>query len=100
MTSSLYPISVVFMGTPEFAVPCLQELYQAGYEVRAVYTQPPRPKGRGHLLQKSPVHQCAEALGLLVKNPTRLKGEVIQDLKDLNPALILVAAYGLILPQE
>jgi methionyl-tRNA formyltransferase len=100
MTSSLYPISVVFMGTPEFAVPCLQELYQAGYEVRAVYTQPPRPKGRGYLLQKSPVHQCAEALGLLVKNPTRLKGEVIQDLKDLKPALILVAAYGLILPQE
>ncbi|MFN3646354.1 MAG: methionyl-tRNA formyltransferase, partial [Gemmobacter sp.] len=64
---------VVFMGTPEFSVPALQALVAAGHEVAAVYTQPPRPAGRGQQLRPSPVQAEAERLGLPVRHPVRLR---------------------------
>ncbi|MFP3499600.1 methionyl-tRNA formyltransferase, partial [Pseudomonas sp. SIMBA_059] len=69
-------LRIIFMGTPEFSVPTLRALVEAGHEVVAVYTQPPRPGGRRGLdLQKSPVHQAAELLGLPVLTPVNFKAE-------------------------
>jgi methionyl-tRNA formyltransferase len=91
---------VLFMGTPEFAVPTLKGLIQNAWNVVAVYTQPPRPKGRGHQLQKSPVHLFAEGAGLPVHTWDRLREEAVAELKAYEPDVIIVAAYGLILPQR
>lgn len=92
---------VIFMGTPDFSVPALQALVAAGHEVIAVYTQPPRPGGRrGKELTPTPVHKAAEALGIPVRHPVRLKGAAEQaDFAALNADIAVVAAYGLILPQ-
>ena len=92
---------VIFMGTPDFAVPALQALVAAGHEVVAAYTQPPRPGGRrGKELTPTPVHRAAEELGIMVRHPARLKGAEEQaDFAALNADIAVVAAYGLILPQ-
>jgi methionyl-tRNA formyltransferase len=92
---------VIFMGTPQFAVPALQALVAAGHEVVCAYTQPPRPGGRrGREPTPSAVQQAAEAMGIPVRHPTSLKGEVEQAQFALLGADIgVVAAYGLILPQ-
>ena len=91
---------VVFMGTPEFSVPVLEALVAAGHEVACVYTQPPRPAGRGKKLRPTPVHARAEALGLPVRHPTRLRGAEEQEaFAALNADVAVVVAYGLILPQ-
>ena len=91
---------IVFMGTPDFAVPSLDALVAAGHEIVCVYTQPPRPAGRGKRLQPSPVQMRAEALGIAVRSPTRLRGvEEQADFTGLEADLAVVAAYGLILPQ-
>ena len=91
---------VVFMGTPEFSVPVLDALLEAGHEVAAVYCQPPRPAGRGKKDRPTPVQARAEALGLEVRHPVSLKGEVEQtDFDALNADVAVVVAYGLILPQ-
>ncbi|WP_017670651.1 methionyl-tRNA formyltransferase [Blastomonas sp. AAP53] len=91
---------IAFMGTPDFAVPTLQALVDAGHEIAAVYSQPPRPANRGKKLTPSPIQQLAESLGLKVHTPVSLKGE---DEKASFAALGLdacvVAAYGLILPR-
>lgn len=91
---------LAFMGTPDFAVPTLQALVDAGHQIAAVYSQPPRPAHRGKRLTPSPVHQLAEQHGLEVRTPVSLKGE---DEKAAFAALDLdacvVAAYGLILPR-
>ena len=71
-------LRLAFMGTPDFAVPSLDELVAAGHEVAAVYTQPPRPAGRGHRLQPSPVQRRAEALGIPVRTPRTLREKVAQ----------------------
>ncbi|ADM09078.1 methionyl-tRNA formyltransferase [Parvularcula bermudensis HTCC2503] len=90
---------IVFMGTPAFAVPALASLLAAGHEVIAVYSQPPRKSGRGHRVQKTPVHQFAEPHGIEVRTPDRLKGPTeTQRFVDLNADLGIVVAYGLILP--
>lgn len=90
---------VVFMGTPEFAVPTLDALVAAGHEVVAVYSQPPRPAGRGKKLQPSPVHLAAERHGLPVLTPVSLKGADEQAAFAAHDAdVAVVAAYGLILP--
>ena len=90
---------LAFMGTPEFAVPALDALQEAGHDIAAVYCQPPRPAGRGKGLRPSPVQARAESLGLTVRTPARLRGT---DEQDAFAALALdaavVAAYGLILP--
>ncbi len=90
---------VVFMGTPDFAVPTLSALIAAGHEVVAVYSQPPRPAGRGKKLQASPVQRAAEAAGLPVLTPLSLKGADEQAVFAAHQAdVAVVAAYGLILP--
>jgi methionyl-tRNA formyltransferase len=91
---------IIFMGTPEFAVPTLNALVDAGHEVAAVYCQPPRPAGRGKALRATPVHARAEELGLRVRNPTSLKGADEQAaFAALEADVAVVAAYGLILPR-
>ncbi|HEX7655491.1 MAG TPA: methionyl-tRNA formyltransferase [Sphingomonas sp.] len=91
---------IVFMGTPDFSVPVLQALVDAGHEILAVYTQPPRPAGRGKRLVPSPVQARAEALNLMVRSPVSLKGEEDQAaFAALNADVAVVAAYGLILPR-
>lgn len=91
---------IIFMGTPEFAVPALRALHQAAHEVVAVYTQPPRPAGRGKQLQPSPVQKEAEVLGLEVRCPSSLKSPEEQArFAALEADIAVVAAYGLILPQ-
>jgi methionyl-tRNA formyltransferase len=91
---------IAFMGTPEFAVPTLDALAAAGHDVAAVYSQPPRPAGRGKALRPSPVQKRAEALGIEVRTPRSLKDPDAQAAfaaLDLDAAV--VAAYGLILPR-
>ena len=88
------------MGTPDFAVPTLDALVEAGHEVAAVYCQPPRPAGRGKALRASPVQMRAEALGLDVRYPVSLKvAEEQAAFAELGADVAVVAAYGLILPQ-
>jgi methionyl-tRNA formyltransferase len=90
---------VVFMGTPEFAVPTLRALIAAGHEVVAVYSQPPRPAGRGKKLQVSPVHRAAQQAGIAVLTPVSLKQAAEQAAFAAHRAdVAVVAAYGLILP--
>ncbi|HEY7607949.1 MAG TPA: methionyl-tRNA formyltransferase [Alphaproteobacteria bacterium] len=93
-------MNLVFMGTPDFSVPALEALIAAGYRVIAVYTQPPRPAGRGQKEQPSPVQRAAEAHGLTVRSPKSLRDEAAQaEFKALGADLAVVAAYGLILPK-
>src|SRR6185312_2907333 len=92
-------LDLVFMGTPEFAATVLAGLIAAGHRVRAVYTQPPRPAGRGHRLQPSPVQAVAERHGLPVRCPTSLRNAEAQaEFAALGADAAVVAAYGLILP--
>lgn len=91
---------IVFMGTPDFSVPALDALIEAGHDIAAVYCQPPRPAGRGKKDRPSPVQQRAEALGLLVRHPVSLKSEQAQaEFGALNSDVAVVVAYGLLLPQ-
>lgn len=91
---------VVFMGSPRFAVPSLEYLVSSGYEVAAVYTQPDRTGGRGRSLAASPVKTAAEALGLTVVQPQSLKAPgAVEQLADLKPDVIVVAAFGQLLPK-
>jgi methionyl-tRNA formyltransferase len=91
---------IAFMGTPDFAVPTLDALAAAGHDIAAVYTQPPRPAGRGKQPQPSPVQRRAEALGLPVRSPVSLRDRQAQEaFADLRLDIAVVAAYGLILPQ-
>lgn len=89
------------MGTPDFAVPCLKALFEADEQVVSVYTQPDRPKGRGRKMTPPPVKEWALAHHLSVFQPTRFKeAEIVAQLADQKPDLLIVVAYGLILPQE
>ena len=92
---------IVFMGTPDFAVPALRALTAARHEVVCAYTQPPRPGGRrGRELTPSPVQQEAEAMGIPVRYPASLKGATEQaEFAGLNADIGIVAAFGLILPE-
>ncbi|MEP5937252.1 MAG: methionyl-tRNA formyltransferase [Erythrobacter sp.] len=91
---------IIFMGTPEFAVSALAALHDAAHDIVCVYTQPPRPAGRGKKLKPSPVQKLAEQLGIEVRSPKSLKSEEAQaDFAALNADVAVVAAYGLILPQ-
>ncbi|NNC35904.1 MAG: methionyl-tRNA formyltransferase [Acidimicrobiales bacterium] len=92
---------LVFMGTPDFAVPSLSEILASGYDVVRVYTQPPQRAGRGKQIRKSPVHQFAEIMGLPVETPENFrKSNVIDGLEALNADVACVVAYGQILPQR
>ena len=92
---------VIFMGTPDFAVPSLEKLLEAGYEVCAVYTQPDKPKGRGHKLQAPPVKELALQHEIPVFQPVTLRKEEVQEeLRSWNADVIIVVAYGKILPKS
>jgi methionyl-tRNA formyltransferase len=91
---------VVFMGTPDFAVPTLTEIVSAGHEVVAVYTRAPKAAGRGQAERRTPVHEAAEGFGVPVFTPKSLKGAEEQDVFRLHDAdLAVVVAYGLLLPK-
>ena len=99
MTSAT-KLRLAFMGTPDFAVPVLRALAEAGHEVAVVYSQPPKPSGRGHQVQKSPVHLAADALGVEVQTPKTLRdGEEQKRFASYQLDAAVVVAYGLILPQ-
>ncbi|HAV10255.1 MAG TPA: methionyl-tRNA formyltransferase [Dehalococcoidia bacterium] len=92
---------VIFMGTPSFAVPALEAICAGPYSVAAVYTQPDREAGRGRRVAMSPVKQTALAHGLPVEQPERLRDpDVISSLRECAPDVIVVAAYGLMVPKE
>ena len=95
-------MKVIFAGTPDFATAALKAIAAAGFEIPLVLTQPDRPKGRGMQLTASPVKQAALELGLTVAQPEKLRNnaEALQMLKDTGADVMVVAAYGLILPQE
>ncbi len=100
MTAPESPLRLAFMGTPDFAVPSLAALLDAGHDIAAVYTQPPRPAGRGHRERCSPVHEVADARGLEVRTPASLKGADEQAaFAALSLDAAIVVAYGLILPK-
>ncbi|WP_346948726.1 methionyl-tRNA formyltransferase, partial [Dyella sp.] len=95
------PLRVVFAGTPEFSVPCLEACRASGAKVVAVYTQPDRPAGRGRKLTPSPVKQAALAAGIPVEQPESLKSQEARDtLAAWRADLMVVVAYGLILPRK
>ena len=96
-------MKIVFMGTPDFAVPTLEALYKKGHDIAAVFTQPDKPKGRGYKLAPPPVKVLAQEHGTAVYQPQSLKkdaDEYLRILNDIAPDCIVVAAYGKILPKE
>ncbi|WP_055047776.1 methionyl-tRNA formyltransferase [Devosia sp. A16] len=93
-------MKIIFMGTPEFAVPTLTEIVSTGHEVVAVYTRAPKPAGRGQAERKSPVHEAAESFGIPVFTPRSLKQAPEQEVfASLDADVAVVVAYGLILPK-
>jgi methionyl-tRNA formyltransferase len=93
-------VRIIFMGTPDFSVTVLDALVAAGHAICAVYSQPPRPAGRGKKDRPSPVQARAEALGLMVRHPVSLKDDAAQaEFAAIDADLAVVVAYGLILPQ-
>ncbi|CEK35644.1 methionyl-tRNA formyltransferase,Methionyl-tRNA formyltransferase,methionyl-tRNA formyltransferase,Folate-dependent phosphoribosylglycinamide formyltransferase PurN,methionyl-tRNA formyltransferase,Formyl transferase [[Clostridium] sordellii] len=94
-------MKIVFMGTPEFAVPCLQKIIDEGHEVLAVVTQPDKPKGRGKKLAMPPVKELALKYNIDVYQPVKAREDsFVEKLKEINPELIVVVAFGQILPKS
>ena len=92
-------MKVIFMGTPDFAVPCLEMLINEGYEIPLVVTQPDRQRGRGHKVSYSPVKECAIKNNIPIFQPESLKNEeLLPYLNEINPDVIVVVAYGKLLP--
>ena len=93
-------MKIVFMGTPDFSVGTLEAILEAGHEVAAVVTQPDKPKGRGKAMQATPVKEAALARGLTVFQPDRIREPGFQEeLKKINPDVIVVVAFGQIIPK-
>ena len=91
--------SVIFMGTPDFAVPSLEKIHKE-YHVLSVYTQPPKKSGRGLRTKLNPIHEISNDYNLPVKTPQNFKSfDIIEEIKDLKPDFIIVVAYGIILPK-
>src|SRR5436305_1430956 len=100
MPGAAMRLRLAFMGTPDFAVPILAALLEAGHEIAVVYCQPPRPSGRGHRTQPSPVQEFAASRGLPVRHPVSLRtAEAQAEFAALGLDAAVVAAYGLILPK-
>jgi len=93
---------IVFMGTPDFSVPIMKSLYQNGYPICAVYTQPPKKSMRGQKINKSPVQKIAENFNLNIRNPNFLSqnGEELKYFKSLSADIVIVVAYGQLIPKE
>ena len=93
-------MEIVFLGTPQFAVPTLEGIFAAGHRIAAVYTQPDRPKGRGQQTAHSPVKESALKLGLTVRQPERVRRpEIVEELRAINADVMVVVGYGQIIPQ-
>lgn len=100
-TPAADPLRIIFAGTPEFAVPSLDALMASAHEVVAVYTQPDRPAGRGRRLQPCAVRQASDRYRLCVRQPATLRDDdTVEALRGLRPDLMVVAAYGLLLPKR
>lgn len=95
-------MKIIFMGTPDIAVPCLKALREEGFEIPFAVTRPDKPKGRGNLMQASPVKEYALSAGISVLQPEKIKGneEIADILKGAAPDFFVVAAYGRILPRD
>ena len=92
---------IIFMGAPDFAVPCLENLIDAGHNVAAVFTQPDKPVGRKQILTPSPVKACAVSHDIKVYQPEKIKNSnALEIINSINPDVIIVVAYGKILPKE
>ena len=91
---------LIFMGTPEFAVPILSSIYKSKHKILCVYTQPPKKKNRGQKINSSPVQQYSEKKGLNIRFPTSFDNAEYDYLKSLNPDIVVVVAYGKILPSK
>ena len=93
-------MKIVFMGTPDFSVPVLEALVKAGHQVEAVVTQPDKPKGRGKAVLMTPVKEKAMELGIPVYQPVKVREpEFVEVLKELKPDVMVVVAFGQILPK-
>ena len=94
-------LKIIFMGTPEFAVPILKSLKESEHELVCVYTQPPKKKARGQRILSSPVHQYAEKLKIPVRHPMNLdEGKEHNFIKKINPDIVVAVAYGQIIPEK
>ncbi|MEC8467578.1 MAG: formyltransferase family protein, partial [Pseudomonadota bacterium] len=93
-------MKVIFMGSPDFATPTHEALVKSNHEILAVYSQPPRPAGRGQKVKSTPVHQLAQSHHLSVCVPEKLSPEEVGKILAQKPDLIVVVAYGLILPEN
>ena len=93
---------IVFMGTPDFSIPILKSIYKNNFLIEAVYTQPPQKSQRGQKINKSPINELADSLGISCRTPASLKNnkEEYEFLKELNPDIVIVVAYGQIIPRE
>ena len=95
------PFKIIFMGTPEFAVPSLKVLSESKHEIISVYTQPPQKKQRGQKITKSPIHLIAEKLNINVRTPTNLDTiEEYDFFQKKKPNLVVVVAYGNLIPEK
>tara|TARA_B100001121_G_scaffold301987_1_gene313977 strand:+ start:583 stop:1503 length:921 start_codon:yes stop_codon:yes gene_type:complete len=94
-------LKIIFMGTPEFAVPVLKAIYKSGHKILEVYTQPAKKKDRGQKIKNSPIHDCAEYYNLKVRCPVSLEAnDELDHFIKLKPDLVIVVAYGKILPNK
>ena len=94
-------LKIIFMGTPEFAVPILDSINKSKHNILSVYTQPPKKRDRGLKLRISPIHEYSKATKLTVRHPDNLNSkEEIKKITELNPDVVVVAAYGKILPEK
>ena len=94
-------LKIIFMGTPDFAVSILKSIYKSNNKILEVYTQPPKKKNRGQKILSSPVHKCADELNLKTRFPNSLESDnELDHFKSLNPDVVLVVAYGKILPKK
>ena len=93
-------LKLIFMGTPEFAVPILKTIHNSQHKILCVYTQPPKKKNRGLKIYSSPVQQFAESSNLKLRCPSDLNEEEYQHIKTMKPEIVIVVAYGKILPKK
>ena len=91
---------IVFMGTPEFSVQTLEVLSKSNYQIECVYTQPAKKSARGQKIQKSPIQLISEKLGLNIRCPVDLDEKEYKYLKSINPYIVVVVAYGKIIPKK
>ena len=91
---------ILFMGTPEFSIPILKSIYETNNKILEVYTQPPKKKNRGQKIINSPIHEYSKKLGISIRNPSAFNDEEINHIAKLKPDLVIVVAYGKILPKK